>query len=55
VEAGEKRLSLLITSLPDVKRVPIETIRAIDPELRTLMDVDTAEDVERIRSLAERI
>jgi molybdopterin-guanine dinucleotide biosynthesis protein A len=55
VEDGEKRLSLLITSLPDIKRVPIEMIRAIDPELRTLMDVDTAEDVDRIRSLAERI
>jgi molybdopterin-guanine dinucleotide biosynthesis protein A len=54
LEAKEKRLRLLGDGLTDVKRVPIEDIKAIDPELRTLMDVDTAEELEQIRLLAEK-
>ncbi len=54
IDANEKRLRLLIDGLPDVRRVPIDEVKAIDPELRTLMDVDTAEELERIRRLAEK-
>ncbi|MCX6648373.1 MAG: molybdenum cofactor guanylyltransferase [Candidatus Bathyarchaeota archaeon] len=51
IESGEKRLRFMLDALPDVKRVPIDEVKAIDPELRTLMDVDTAEDLERVRRL----
>ncbi len=53
VKSGENRLRRLIDSLPDARRVPIDDIKAIDPDLRTLMDVDTPEEFERIRRLAE--
>lgn len=53
IGANEKRLRLLIDGLPDVRRVPIDVVKAMDPELRTLMDVDTAEELERVRRLAE--
>jgi hypothetical protein len=45
---------MLLDTLPDVKHVPIDELKAIDPELRTLMDVDTAEDLERVRRLIEK-
>jgi molybdopterin-guanine dinucleotide biosynthesis protein A len=51
IESGEKRLRLMLDALPDVKRVLIDEVKAIDPGLRTLMDVDTAEDLERVRRL----
>ncbi len=53
IDADEKRLRLLIDGLRDVNRVPIEAVKEIDPELRTLMDVDTAEELERIKCLIE--
>ena len=53
IESGEKRLRLILDTLPDVIRVPVDSVKAIDPELRTLMDVDTAQDLERIRHLTE--
>jgi len=34
--------------------VPIDDVRALDPQLRTLMDVDTAEDLDRIHGLTEK-
>jgi molybdopterin-guanine dinucleotide biosynthesis protein A len=54
VEAREKRLRMLLDALHDVKHVPIDELKTIDPELRTLMDVDTAEDLERVRHLIEK-
>jgi len=51
IEANEKRLRRLLDALSDVRCVPIDVVRAIDPELRTLMDVDTAEDLEHVRRL----
>jgi molybdenum cofactor guanylyltransferase len=51
IEAKEKRLRLLLDTLMDVMRVPIDEIRRLDPELRTLMDVDTVEDLDRVRAL----
>lgn len=51
IEAKEKRLRMLIDALPNIRHVPIDELRAIDPELRTLMDVDTAKDLERVRRL----
>jgi len=48
---GEKRLRLLLDELPDVSHVPIDDVRRIDPDLKTLIDVDTPEDLERVRRL----
>ena len=48
IEANEKRLRMIIDTLPDVRRVQIDEVKIIDPELRTLMDVDTTEDLKRI-------
>ncbi len=52
IESGENKLGMILRTLPDVVRVPIDDVRAIDPELRTLMDVDTAQDLERVSHLA---
>jgi molybdenum cofactor guanylyltransferase len=52
--SGKKRLRLLLDSLPDVKRVPIDEVRRIDPELRTLIDIDTPEELDRVRRLIEK-
>jgi molybdenum cofactor guanylyltransferase len=54
IESGEKRLRRMLDALPDTRRVSIDALKGIDPELRTLMDVDTAEDLERIRRLIEK-
>jgi molybdopterin-guanine dinucleotide biosynthesis protein A len=54
IESGERKLGMILGTLPDIVRVPIGEVKAIDPELRTLMDVDTAEDLKRIRGLLER-
>lgn len=54
IESGEKRLRLLIDTLPDVIRVPMDSVIAIDPELRTFMDVDTTQDLEHIRRLTNK-
>jgi molybdopterin-guanine dinucleotide biosynthesis protein A len=53
IEANEKRLRMIIDTLPDVRRVQIDAVKVIDPELRTLMDVDTTEDLERICRMTE--
>ncbi len=54
IESGEKRLRLILDTLPDVTRVPMDEIRAIDPNLKSLMDVDTAKDLEYIRRISEK-
>ena len=54
IESGEKRLRLILDTLPDVVRVPVDKMKSIDPELRSLMDVDTSEELESIRLLIEK-
>ena len=51
IESGERKLGMILGALPDVRHVPIDDVRALDPQLCTLMDVDTTEDLERIRRL----
>jgi molybdopterin-guanine dinucleotide biosynthesis protein A len=51
---GEKRLRLLLDSLSDVNHVPINEVKKIDPDLKTLIDVDTPEDLERVRRIIEK-
>jgi molybdopterin-guanine dinucleotide biosynthesis protein A len=51
---GEKRLRLLLDTLPDVNHVPIKTVEGVDPDLQTLIDVDTPDDLDKIRSLIEK-
>ncbi|MCW4036704.1 MAG: molybdenum cofactor guanylyltransferase [Candidatus Bathyarchaeota archaeon] len=40
-DAGNLRLRLVLLELPDVKMIPIEALRAFDPDLITLYDADT--------------
>ena len=39
----------------DVFEVPVESLRAVDPELRTLLNVNTAEDLDSARTLAAEV
>ncbi len=55
IESGEKKFRRLLDVLPDVKRVPIEKIRSIDPELRTLVDVNTREELNNLRQLIDKL
>lgn len=48
---GEKKLGLILRNLKDVVKISIEEIRIIDPELITLFDIDTVDDLRK----AERI
>lgn len=47
--SGEKRLRIILRSLNDVKFVPIDTLKELDPKLLTLIDVDTEEDLQRLK------
>lgn len=40
-QKGELRLRRVLTGLPEVKMIPIDMLRGVDPELLTLFDVDT--------------
>lgn len=51
---GETRLSLILRSLEDVSRVPMDSLRRVDPDLLSLLDVDTEEDVNRAEALLAR-
>ena len=54
IESGEKRLRLILDTLPNIVRVPVDKIKEIDPELRSLMDVDTSEELDSMRMLMKR-
>ncbi len=44
-EEKNMRLRMILRRLPDVKHIPIDSLRERDPELLTLFDVDTAEAI----------
>jgi molybdenum cofactor guanylyltransferase len=48
IDAGESKISAPLKRLKDVVYVPDETIRKVDPELETFLNVNRAEDMERI-------
>ncbi len=49
IAAGESKISSPLQRLKDVVYVPDEAIRAVDPGLETFLNVNRAEDMERIR------
>ena len=49
IAAGESKISVPLKRLKDVVYVPDEAIKAVDPELETFLNVNRAEDMERIR------
>ena len=51
LDSGEKRMRMVLRNLNDVKFVPIDAIQRFDPELYTLFDVDTMEDLEKVRRI----
>jgi molybdopterin-guanine dinucleotide biosynthesis protein A len=40
-KAGDLRIRRVLQRLPDVRMIPIENLKAIDPEFRSLFDADT--------------
>jgi molybdenum cofactor guanylyltransferase len=46
---GEKRLRILLRCLKDVKFIPMDTLKQLDPNLLTLIDVDTEEDLQHLK------
>jgi molybdopterin-guanine dinucleotide biosynthesis protein A len=48
VEAGERKISAPLRHLKDVVYVPDEDIKKVDGELDTFLNVNRAEDMERI-------
>ncbi len=48
VEAGERKISVPLRRLKDVVYVPDEEIKKVDGELDTYLNVNRAEDIERI-------
>jgi len=49
IAAGESKISSPLQRLKDVVYVPDEAVRAVDPGLETFLNVNRAEDMERIR------
>jgi hypothetical protein len=49
VDAGQRSLQALLDRVPVVE-IPASVWRALDPSGRTVLDVDTTADLERIRS-----
>jgi molybdopterin-guanine dinucleotide biosynthesis protein A len=49
IAAGESKISVPLKRLKNVVYVPDEAIKAVDPELETFLNVNRAEDMERIR------
>jgi molybdopterin-guanine dinucleotide biosynthesis protein A len=47
LDTGEMRLRMILRGLIDVVALPVEQIRQIDPELLTLHDIDSLEDLEK--------
>ncbi len=49
IAAGESKVSAPMKRLKDVVYVPDDAIKAVDPELETFLNVNRAEDMEKIR------
>lgn len=45
LRAGERRIASPLKHLKDVVYVPFEEIRAVDPELKTFLNINRAEDI----------
>ena len=51
LDTRELRLRMILRGLIDVVTLPVEEIRKIDPELLTLHDIDSPEDLEKAEKL----
>jgi molybdopterin-guanine dinucleotide biosynthesis protein A len=51
LEKGEKRLRMILRELPQVATLQVEEIRKIDPNLFTLFDVDSPEDLKNAQKI----
>ena len=54
-EEGNMRLRMILRRLPDVRNIPIGSLRERDPELLTLFDVDTAEAIVEAEKKLEKM
>lgn len=54
IKLGERIILAPLQTLPRIRYVPIEELREIDPELRTLINVNTPDDLEAVRQLLQK-
>jgi len=54
-DRGDHRLRTVLRSLPHLKLIPIEALLSIDPQLLSLWDVDTREDLAKAEETLERM
>jgi molybdopterin-guanine dinucleotide biosynthesis protein A len=53
--SGDLRLRRILLQLPDVKMIPIDELRAVDPDLRTLFDADTEEALNEAEKILKKM
>ena len=53
--SGDLRLRKILLQLPDVKMIPIDALRAVDPDLRTLFDADTEEALNEAEKILKKM
>jgi molybdopterin-guanine dinucleotide biosynthesis protein A len=52
--AGDLRVRRILQNLPDVRMIPMEELRAIDSELRSLFDADTEEALRKAEDVLKK-
>ena len=53
-EAGNLRLRLILLDLEEVRMIPIDVLREIDPELLTLYDADTEDALRKAEKILQK-
>jgi hypothetical protein len=53
-EAGNLRLRMILLDLEDVRMIPIDALREIDPELLTLYDADTEDALRKAEKMLQK-
>ena len=53
-EAGNLRLRMILLDLEDVRMIPIDALREIDPELLTLYDADTEDALLKAEKMLQK-
>lgn len=49
--SGNLRIRMILREMPNVKKIPIEALRAMDPDMLTLYDIDTEDTLLRAEEM----
>ena len=52
--SGDLRIRRILQNLPDVKMIPMDELRAVDPDLRNLFDADTEEALSEAEKILKK-